>query len=345
MSTSKDTCPAQEMIAPFEIFKFQWSGIKTFTVDGVAMPSIRGQFVNTGIQSLADSGYLTTIAQQYIKLRYYFNLYEEFTILEDRIDYDPFLTPLDVMAFQTVDSTEPKTAKTAEWLLHHNMSAPTTKVTLIPDKNDHQITNTLDCYWQMRSRPEARTFRLTEPFSFATRPTANDLRIICNPNNAQLGQNNNPFIPNIVSGVSNTGTWLEWGPPEKLGWLPTKVMNPSDQWVLNYTPNYYGYKEYIYVPIASNLLGGGTGANSTSIDYGMNDHTITFAFRKFDYRPIYANLAGEALLANEVQLNAVLNDVTGREMIREGTGEPSFKRIKTDEEVQQDEIRSRVLVP
>lgn len=336
---SSDTSKAQTMIDPFTVFKFQWDSTQNITTTDTNIPTVIGRFVNTGITALTGSAaYLNTIPIQYQKLQYYFRMYEEFTILEDRVDYAPMFTSFDINAFQIVNWAEPKTTKTAEWALRNTIMLNTTTTTLIADKNDHQIVSDVDTYYQLRARPEARTFRMNQPWSFASRPTVNDLRIIANPDNTNFSAANNPFIPNTMSGVTGTGSWAEWGPPEKLGWLPTKVMNPSAQWVLNYTPTYYGYKQYFYFPI------GPAPGMPTSVDYGVTTHTLTFAFRKADYRPLY-NLTNALLRGTEEQLENVLDDTTGRRMITEDFTQPAFKKVKTDVEAEQDRVRSQVAAP
>lgn len=340
MSLSDDQSKAQTMIDPFTVFKFQWDAILSFdTLAGGAVPGVSGRFVNTGITALQHTGYLGKIPFQYQKLQYMFNMYEEFTILEDRTDYEPLFNKSDVLAFQQADWTSSPGSKADKWVLLNSLFANTSKLTIIADKNDHHITNDVDTYYQVRSRPEARTFKFSTPWSYATRPTANDLRIIANPSNSDTSQGNNPFIANVIAGVSNTASWAEWGPPEKLGWLPTKVMSPNNLWVLNLTPNYYGYKQYAYIPIA------GRPAATVVVDYGMVTHTLTFAFRKHDYRPNYALSNPSALIADQEQIDAVLDDATGRGMIRDVHSEPVFKKVKTDQEVEQDHLRSRVVLP
>lgn len=337
--SSSDTSPAEPMIAPFQVFKLQYDAVSQLTINNNVIPSIIARFVDSGLTS-QGTNYLNIIATQWGKLQYHFNMYEEFTILEDKVDYEPLFNHSDTTAYQSADSAEPKTSKSAQWVIANALMSNTTKITLLADKNDHEITNTVDSYYQARSRSEARTFRLNQPWTFAVRPSVNDLRIISNPNPSIVTTSNQPFIPNVMSGVSNTSPWLEWGPPEKLGWLPTKVMNPSNQWVINYTPNYYGHKEWIYIPLAPLV-----GVVPTTVEYGIKTRTFTFAFRKFDYRPIYGMVGAEALLATEVQLETVLNDVTKRGLIHDGADEPSFKKVKTDEDDQRDAIRSRVIVP
>lgn len=339
--SSRDTSKAPPMIAPFEVFKFQYDSVTAIGPLGDYFPQVIATYKNTGITALQNTGYLPIIPIQFSKLMNYFNNYEEWTILEDRVDYMPEFRHSDTNADQTVSGVTTPTEASIDWLVRNAIFRDTSRITLIPDKNDHQLNSSLDSYFMMRSRPEARTFPLNKPYTFATRPTVNDLRIIASPSDSPIVANN-PFIPNVAAGISsaNANPWLEWGPPEKLGWLPTKVMNPSQNWVLNYTPNYYGYKEFLYFPIAKMQ-----GTNSKLVEYGVKTFTLTFAFRKFDYRPLYTQPNPTSLLASREQLLDVLDDVTRRGMIYDLVEEPAFKKVKTDEEVQQDGIRSRVTVP
>lgn len=320
------------MLDSFQIFNYSWDTQTTRKNPG-QFPNIVMTYRPLGLGFYGSTTGQTP--QQFIKLQQMFNMYEEFTILEETVRYQPMFQRSDMAAM--VGGFQSDLTGAPYWAAFSVMMADTSVVTLIPEKNDRDSDVTQDLYFQVRGRPEARTFPLNKPYTWTVRPTVNDLRIVNNPNALQTGRSANPFMSDVLQGVANGGSYAEWGPPEKLGWLPTKVVNTQNQWILNTSPGYWGYKEFFYTP--NNIATG----ISADIQYGIKMHTMTFAFRKYDYRNLVAIPA--ALVAREEDLQDVLNDVTERQMLTDEVEEPAFKRAKTDTEAQQDQIRSRVIVP
>lgn len=322
----------------FTTFKYTYDAVASKKDDGGGSFNVINSWYNA-----VGLGFYSEITsqtpQQFIKLRQFLNNYEEFTILEERIDYRPAFPRADLAASAAAGSSTSTASN--YWAAVCTLMMDTTQITYIPDKNDRQLTNTKDTYFQLRGRKDAVSYNLNKPHTLIIYPTANDLRILNYPIGGAAGDDTrpaNPWDAYTLQNAVNTGAYCQWGPPEKLGWLPTKVMSISATWGLNTSPAYWGYKEYLYVPIDF------TGTEFTDINYGVNTHTITFAFRKPDYRPLVSIPA--SLMATESQLNDVLNDVTdARTMIIESADQPAFKKVKTDPEEHKEEIRSRVVVP
>lgn len=325
-----DNQPA--MLDGFQIFNYSWD-VNTVRKNPGQFPVVTAVYRPLGLGFYSDT--TNRSQQQFQKLQQLFNMYEEFTILEETIRYQPMFQRSDMAAM--VGGFQSDLTGAPYWAAFSVMMADTAVVTLIPEKNDRDSDATVDNYWQARGRPDARTFPLNKPYTWTVRPTSNDLRIINNPNPLATGRSSNPFNNDVLSSIANNGSYAEWGPPEKLGWLPTKVVNSSNNWALNTSPGYWGFKEFFYTP--NNITTG----ISADIQYGIRMHTITFAFRKYDYRNLVAINA--SLMAREEDLQDVLNDVTERQLLTDEVQEPVFKRVKTDVEAQQDQIRSRVIVP
>lgn len=327
-----------QMLDGFTTFKYSWDAVVSKKDDGGGtFNPVTGHYTAVGLGFYGDITSQTP--QQFTKLRQYMNNYEEFTILEERIDYRPCFGRSDLAA--SVASGISGASQSNYWAALSILMMDSTQVTYIPEKNDRQLTNTKDTYFQLRGRNDAVSYNLNKPYSIVVRPTVNDLRILNYPIAGDAGDSTrpaNPWDAYTLQNATNTGAYSQWGPSEKIGWIPTKVMSISATWGLNTSPAYWGYKEYYYIPVTYQLQ------PFANIEFGVNTHTITFAFRKPDYRPLVSIPA--SLMATENQLEDVLNDVTEtRGMIIESHEEPVFKKAKTDPEEHKDEIKSRVTVP
>lgn len=273
------------------------------------------------------------------------NMYEEFYWAWADWEWIPLFDKTDQAAYteavaRTSGTYEPEDG---EAYVRAIASLNTSEVTFVPDHDDRIVRATKGEYYQVRTRPDAVTRKLTDHFHFRYSPYTLDVVMspVVEGNQAQAAVMIAPSMGNAQA--PNLNITL----PMKVPWLSTKILyrtNSTNNLQFNHADNWFGMKKYIYTP--QNEWSLPNGAITTTI--AIRRQSLKFFFRRPDYRAWITNPAMSLMSPEEsdmLALNALNATRQGRKHVHLLSDTDAVKvgdfRVRNEVDILQEEHEER----
>lgn len=199
----------------------------------------------------AFNGGTTSNPDTRLKLLYHFNLYQRFRIKEVIKEWHPRWNKPDMQAFAYTTNLSAAIETEPEWLEMQCMASffqNSHYMTWIEDEDDYTQRFTLNEYWQVRTHPRARTWRVCDNHTFSYVPGT--FNVTQTPVNGFIGAMGNTSLQQMQ--LQNTNLSYAATDPMNMPWQPTKAYNivaGSPVYGFNLNNNQYlGGKLYYYTP-------------------------------------------------------------------------------------------------